>query len=151
MCYYVGVNKRAPKQEERQVPMAATTKQFRKRNAILECLRSTDAHPSADMVHEMLQAEHPDISLATVYRNLALFKQQGEIMSVCTVNGVERFDANTAPHVHFICETCNTVSDLHEIHFPASLAEDVSNCYGNEMHGCQLTINGLCSDCLKNL
>ena len=151
MCYYVDVNKRAPKHTERQVPMAATTKQFRKRNAILECLRSTDAHPSADMVHEMLQAEHPDISLATVYRNLALFKQQGEIMSVCTVNGVERFDANTAPHVHFICETCNTVSDLHEIHFPATLAEDVSNCYGNEMHGCQLTINGLCSDCLKNI
>ena len=150
LCYYMGVNKRAPKQEERQVPMAAT-KQFRKRNAILECLRSTDAHPSADMVHEMLQAEHPDISLATVYRNLSLFKQQGEIMSVCTVRGVERFDANTEPHVHFICENCDAVSDLHEIHFPRSLAEDVSNCYGNEMRGCQLTINGVCSECLKNL
>ena len=147
----MGVNKRAPNQEERQVPMAATTKQFRKRNAILECLRSTDAHPSADMVHEMLQAEHPDISLATVYRNLALFKQQGEITSVCTVNGVERFDAETDPHVHFICETCKAVSDLYEIHFPQSLAADVSNCYGNEMHGCQLTINGLCRNCLKNL
>ena len=133
------------------MPMAATTKQFWKRNAILECLRSTDAHPSADMVHEMLQAEHPDISLATVYRNLSLFKQQGEIMSVCTVHGVERFDANTQPHVHFICENCNAVSDLHEIHFPPSLAEDVSNCYGNEMRGCQLTINGLCSHCLENL
>ena len=131
--------------------MAATTKQFKKRNAILECLRSTDVHPSADMVHEMLQAEHPDISLATVYRNLALFKQQGEITSVCTVNGVERFDAETDPHVHFICETCKAVSDLYEIHFPATLAKDISDCYGNEMHGCQLTINGLCSDCLKNL
>ena len=131
--------------------MAATTKQFKKRNAILECLRSTDAHPSADMVHEMLQAEHPDISLATVYRNLALFRQQGEITSVCTVNGVERFDAETDPHVHFICETCKAVSDLYEIQFPQSLATDVSNRYGNEMHGCQLTINGLCRNCLKNL
>ena len=131
--------------------MATTAKQFRKRNAILECLRSTDAHPSADMVHEMLQAEHPDISLATVYRNLSLFKKQGEITSVCTVNGVERFDAETDPHVHFICETCKAVSDLYEIHFPQTLAEDVSSCYGNEMHGCQLTINGLCRNCLKNL
>ena len=131
--------------------MAATTKQFRKRNAILECLRSTGAHPSADMVHEMLQVEHPDISLATVYRNLALFKQQGLITSVCTVKGVERFDANTATHVHFICENCDQVTDLHEIHIPASLGHEVSDCSGNEMHSCQLTINGLCSDCLKNL
>ena len=55
--------------------MESATKQFRKRNAILECLRSTDQHPSAETVHEMLKAEHPDISLATVYRNLALFKK----------------------------------------------------------------------------
>ena len=130
--------------------MAATTKQFRKRNAILECLRSTDAHPSADMVHEMLQAEHPDISLATVYRNLALFKQQGLISSVCTVKGVERFDGNTINHVHFICEECDTVSDLHEIVIPNSLSQEVTDCSGNQMHSCQLTITGLCSSCLKN-
>ena len=131
--------------------MEPSTKHFKKRDAILACLRSTDQHPSADWVYESVKKQIPDISLATVYRNLNLFKEQGIIQSLGTVGGVERFDGNTAPHVHFICETCNTVSDLHEIHFPATLAEDVSNCYGNEMHGCQLTINGLCSDCLKNL
>ena len=149
LCYYMGVNKRAPKQRERQVPMATTTKHFRKRNAILECLRSTDAHPSADMVHEMLQAEHPDISLATVYRNLALFKQQGLISSVCTVKGVERFDGNTDTHVHFICENCDAVSDLHQIHIPDSLGSEVTDCSGNQMHSCQMTITGLCSHCLE--
>ena len=149
MCYYVGVNKRAPKQEERQVPMGVTKKHFKKRDAILECLRSTTAHPSADMVHEMLQAEHPDISLATVYRNLALFKQQGLISSVCTVNGVERFDGNTIDHVHFVCESCNAVSDLHEIHISDSLSREVTDCSGNQMHSCQITISGLCSGCIN--
>ena len=67
--------------------MEAHTKQFKKRNAILTCLRETDTHPSAEMVHEMLQAEHPDISLATVYRNLAKFKAEGKIMSVATGTG----------------------------------------------------------------
>ena len=129
--------------------MAATTKQFRKRNAILECLRSTTAHPSADMVHEMLQAEHPDISLATVYRNLALFKQQGLISSVCTVKGIERFDGNTETHVHFICENCDAVSDLHQIHIPETLGDEVTGCSGNQMHSCQMTISGLCSSCLN--
>ena len=75
--------------------MEKTTKQFKKRNAIYECLCSTDTHPSAEMVHEMLHAEHPDISLATVYRNLAKFKTEGTISSVATVKGVERFDANS--------------------------------------------------------
>ena len=129
--------------------MAATTKQFRKRNAILECLRSTTAHPSADMVHEMLQAEHPDISLATVYRNLALFKQQGLISSVCTVKGIERFDGNTETHVHFICENCDAVSDLHQIHIPETLGDEVTGCSGNQMHSCQMTISGICSECLE--
>ena len=129
--------------------MATTTKQFRKRNAILECLRSTTAHPSADMVHEMLQAEHPDISLATVYRNLALFKQQGLISSVCTVKGIERFDGNTDTHVHFICENCDAVSDLHQIHIPETLGDEVTGCSGNQMHSCQMTISGICSECLE--
>ena len=82
------------------------TKQFRKRNAILACLRGTTAHPSAETLYQMLQQENPDISLATVYRNLALFKSQGLIISVGNVNGVERFDGNTVPHVHFICTDC---------------------------------------------
>ena len=73
--------------------MEGTTKQFKKRSAILACLQQTHAHPSAEMVHDMLRASHPDISLATVYRNLTRFKQQGLIQSLGTVNGVERFDA----------------------------------------------------------
>ena len=80
--------------------METCSKQFRKRNAILTCLRSTHLHPSAEMLHEMLQPEHPDISLATVYRNLSLFKNQGVIQSLGTVDGIERFDGNAQPHVH---------------------------------------------------
>ena len=51
-----------------------SAKQFRKRNAILACLRASKAHPSAETLYQILQKEQPDISLATVYRNLALFK-----------------------------------------------------------------------------
>ena len=51
--------------QEQEVPMEHATKQFRKRNAILSCLRSTTSHPSAEMVHDMLQTNHPDISLAS--------------------------------------------------------------------------------------
>ena len=127
--------------------MEATTQQFRKRNAILECLRSTHSHPSAEMVHEMLRESHPDISLATVYRNLNYFKQQGLATSVATVRGVERFDANTEPHVHFICNSCDAVIDLEQIQVPQTLDEAVEKTSGCRVNSCQLTFNGLCGNC----
>ena len=81
--------------------MEAATKHFRKRDAILECLRGTTAHPSAETVHEMLQKDHPDISLATVYRNLALFKKQGLIQSIGTVGGIEQALEKVMPETSF--------------------------------------------------
>lgn len=128
--------------------MEAATKQFRKRNAILSCLCSTDTHPSAEMVHEMLQTEHPDISLATVYRNLSRFKNQGIIASLGTVNGVERFDANTAPHVHFICSSCDAVMDLHQMEVPEALCRSANECSGCRVDQCHLTFSGTCRACL---
>ena len=127
--------------------MEATTKQFRKRNAILECLRSTHTHPSAEMVHEMLREAHPDISLATVYRNLTYFKNQGLATCVATVRGVERFDANTEPHVHFICTGCDAVIDLEQIEVPQTLDAQVERSSGCRVSSCQLTFNGLCGNC----
>ena len=127
--------------------MDSSTKQFRKRNAILEVLRGTDTHPSAEMVHEMLQKEHPDISLATVYRNLSRFKAQGMIQSVATVRGIERFDANTDPHVHFVCTGCDAVLDLPQIEVPQALSCSVEQCSGCNVQSCQLTFTGLCGSC----
>ena len=128
--------------------MDSSTKQFRKRNAILSCLRMTDLHPSAEMVHEMLQRDHPDISLATVYRNLSRFKDQGVIQSLGTVNGIERFDANTAPHVHFICNGCSSVLDLYQMELPQQLCGEAQQCSGCRVDSCQLLFSGICRDCL---
>ena len=129
--------------------MEAATKQFRKRNAILECLRSTVDHPSAEMVHEMLQAKHPDISLATIYRNLAHFRSQGQIQCVGTVRGKERYDANTAPHVHFICSGCDAVIDLPQLEVPQSLGSTAEQMAGCRVDGCQLTFTGQCAQCIN--
>ena len=122
-------------------------KQFRKRNAILACLQGTTSHPSAEMVYEMLQKEHPDISLATVYRNLARFKSQGLVSSVATVRGVERFDAMTHPHVHFICSGCDAVMDLPQMEIPEDLSEEAEEISGCRIQECRLTFSGLCEKC----
>ena len=127
--------------------MERTAKNFRKRNAILTCLRQSKAHPSAEWVYAQLKAEYPDISLGTVYRNLALFKEQGLVISVGTVNGVERFDANTDPHVHFICSGCDAVIDLEEMEVPETLRQMAETCCGGSVEGCQLSFTGSCRKC----
>ena len=126
------------------------SKHFRKREAVLECLRSTTTHPSAEWVYEHVRTQIPNISLATVYRNLTLFKEQGKVISVGTVNGVERFDGNTEPHVHFLCTQCGAVLDLHKLRIPEELNQAAAADCGGQINGCQLTFTGLCADCLQN-
>ena len=104
--------------------MEVTSKTFRKRNAILSYLRASTQHPSAETIYKDLKHEIPDLSMGTVYRNLTLFKQQGLAASVATVNGVERFDGNTDPHVHFICNNCDAVIDLHQVQTPQVLSAE---------------------------
>ena len=129
--------------------MAASTKNFRKRNAILSYLQHTPAHPSAETIYADLKAEIPDLSIGTVYRNLHLFKEQGLATSVATVRGVERFDANTEPHVHFICDGCDAVIDLHQLTAPQALCQEAEGSIGCTVSGCQLSFTGRCRECLE--
>lgn len=92
--------------------MPAATRYSKKREAILSALQNTKTHPSAEWVYQTLKPTHPDLSLGTVYRNLALFRQQGAVKSVGVVDGQERFDADTSNHHHFVCERCGSVLDL---------------------------------------
>ena len=129
--------------------MAVSGKNFRKRSAILTYLQNTTSHPSAETIFSDLKAQIPDLSMGTVYRNLTLFKQQGLAVSVATVKGVERFDGNTEPHVHFICSQCDAVIDLHQLHTPESLSASAAACVGGKVDTCQLCFTGLCRDCCE--
>ena len=89
-----------------------TTRHSPKREAILQCLRSTTCHPSAEWVYSQLKPRIPDLSLATVYRNLARFRAEGAVQVIGCVDGEDRYDGDTAPHGHFVCRTCGAVIDL---------------------------------------
>ena len=127
--------------------MEPRSKHFRKRDAILTYLRSTDQHPSAETVYANLKTQIPDLSLGTVYRNISLFKQQGLIVSLGTVKGVERYDGNVDPHVHFVCTECGTVSDLHALHVPEELNAAAAREAGAMVDHCHLTFHGRCHNC----
>ena len=125
--------------------MNQTRKYSRKREAILECIRSTNTHPTADWVYAQLKPRLPDLSLGTVYRNLAAFKQDGTIVSVGVVNGQERYDGCVEPHVHFICQSCGAVVDV-DLAYPArALERQVAEAIGGTVTGHSLCFHGICS------
>ncbi|MDR1106356.1 MAG: transcriptional repressor [Treponema sp.] len=83
-----------------------------KRDAILEAIKSTDEHPSAQRVYDRLKPRIPGLSLGTVYRNISVFRDEGDVVSVGVVNREERFDGKTAPHPHLVCGRCGAIADL---------------------------------------
>jgi Fur family peroxide stress response transcriptional regulator len=87
-------------------------KHSKKRDAILEAVKATVSHPGARWVYEQLKPSIPGLSLGTVYRNISLFREEGDLVSVGVVKGEERFDARTEPHPHFVCTKCGKIIDL---------------------------------------
>ncbi len=124
-----------------------TVRRSKKREAILEALRQTKEHPSAEMLYMDLKQQYKDLSLATVYRNLAMFVRTGEAVCVGTVDGVDRFDADMSEHHHFICDECGGVSDLMLSIDMESLYSKVIDETGAELSRHSLSFGGLCSGC----
>lgn len=87
-------------------------KHSRQRDAIKDFLRSRLDHPTAETIYLGIKEEFANISLGTVYRNLSLLSELGEIQKLSVEGGSDRFDGNPAPHYHFICKECGSVLDL---------------------------------------
>ena len=125
-----------------------TKNHSKKREAILAKIRSTTSHPTAEWVYRELKDEYPDLSLGTVYRNIGLFREEGEIISVGTVAGQERFDGNTMPHGHFVCQVCRAVIDFAGPDAHPEVAAAL-NRLGVRAERVELTAYGSCRTCLK--
>ena len=123
----------------------------KKRQAILDYLRSTDTHPQAEEIYTLLKPEFPGLSLATVYRNLAQLKKAGLIRSVDAGQERERFDGNPAPHCHAICERCGRVADLPAMPVGEELTRRVEELSGFAGLQPDLYFRGICAACQKTL
>lgn len=82
---------------------------------IREFLRKSRAHPTAEMVYEGVRKDLPAITLATVYRNLHLLAEEGEILKL-KVGNTWRFDGNEGSHVHGVCADTGSIVDIEDEH-----------------------------------
>lgn len=129
--------------------MEVTRKHSKKRDAILDCIRGTKTHPSAEWVYQQLKPRIPDLSLGTVYRNISMFKADGTIQSIGTVAGLERYDGNTEPHTHFICTRCGKVIDLDHVELPKITLDEAETTAGGTVGSYQLQFFGTCRPCAE--
>jgi Fur family peroxide stress response transcriptional regulator len=122
------------------------TRMTRQRMAILDVLRSTTSHPTADWVYAQVRDILPKISLGTVYRNLNLLREIGEIQELTYGSNFSRFDGNPKAHPHFHCISCNRVFDLDfAVEELARKAEQASD---YKVERTRLEFEGVCRDCL---
>lgn len=120
----------------------------RQRKVILEELRKLNTHPSADEIYEVVRHRLPRISLGTVYRNLEVLSELGEIQKLELSGLLKRFDWNTKKHYHIRCVRCSRVDDA-----PIAPLNQLDNeLYGAtvfEIIGHNLEFTGLCPECSK--
>ena len=127
---------------------AVRTKKIRHsdvRDKIYEYLCGTKTHPSANMIYNDLKPSIPKLSLATVYTNLKLFEELGQVVRVANVKGFERYDADTSEHVHFVCEECGAVIDVDDANIRA--AKKACRMGQAKIKKVQIVLHGICENC----
>lgn len=123
-------------------------KHSRQRDAIVKFLSERKDHPTADIIYTNIRKQFPKISLGTVYRNLSLLEELGEIQRISCGDGMEHFDYDTSSHNHFICRKCKSITDLEmdSIDFINTLA---SKSFKGNIEGHKTFFYGICPKCAK--
>ena len=130
----------------------AALKYSRQREAIKSYLMSTEAHPTADTIYLHVKKEFPNISLATIYRNLNLLTDIGEAIKITLPGSADRFDGVVTPHNHFFCTSCGKVINLDfNIEELEEMNKTAAQNFDGKIESSNITFYGKCSDCISKL
>jgi Fur family transcriptional regulator, peroxide stress response regulator len=116
------------------------------RHAILEYLINSLSHPTADDIYKSLEGKFPNMSVATVYNNLRVFREVGLVKELTYGDASSRFDFTTSEHYHIICENCGKIVDFH---YPGldEVEHLASHVTGFKVGHHRMEIYGTCPDC----
>ena len=116
------------------------------RRVVLETVQQLNNHPTAEEVFEEARKRVEGMSLRTVYRNLNLLAERGEIRKVRSPSGADRDDFTLSPNHHIRCRACGRVSD---VDMPAAerFTDRILDAGGYLVEGYDIVFTGLCPDC----
>ena len=124
----------------------ATTRNTIQRALVLEAVQSLHNHPTSADVYEVVRARHPNISRATVYRNLGVLANRGEVLRVEVPNGADRYDFLNKPHYHAKCRICGGVFDI-DMPYQDDIVSQVSDAHGFTIEHHEIIFDGVCAHC----
>ena len=122
----------------------------KQRKKILDVLKDTDIHPTADWIYEQVKEDIPNISLGTIYRNLNVLSEMGEIMVLDYGSSYSRYDGNPKNHYHFKCLNCENIFDIDEnidINIAKKLNKKINNNTPHNVSYHRLEFYGTCPNC----
>ena len=124
----------------------------KQREEILEIIKNTKIHPTAEEIYEVIKNKNFTASRSTVYRNLSLLTELGTINKISIKNSPDRYDYVTKTHYHVICTKCNKVFDFNYNFNVEELKHEINLQTGVEINLNSIILEGICSDCKsKNL
>lgn len=118
------------------------------RSLVLEAVKELRCHATADEIYDNIVQKCPNISRGTVYRNLNLLSDIGEIRKVEMTSGADRFDHICLEHYHARCVKCGRVFDV-EMEFIADLDKNIKDTQGFEFIGHDIIFKGICLGCKR--
>ena len=130
--------------------MKDTDKQMRdtkQRRLVYDAVMNRCDHPNADDIYMDVHAKDNKISKATVYRNLKVLSETGDILHV-KVPGADRYDSMLDNHYHIICTVCGTVIDS-PIDYNYESDSFVEDKTGFKINRHRTVFEGICPECLK--
>jgi Fur family ferric uptake transcriptional regulator len=129
---------------------AGLVRMTRQRKVILEELKRSMAHPSAEEVYDLVRKRLPRISLGTVYRNLEKLSELGEISKLTFGGAINRFDPDPEEHYHIRCSLCDRVEDAPMAQLER-IEEHLSRKTEFKIIGHRLEFYGLCPECAAHM
>ena len=122
------------------------TRMTRQRAVILEELRKTKSHPTADELYSIVRERLPRISLGTVYRNLDFLADSGEIRRLEAAGSTKRFDGDISWHQHVRCLRCGRIGDVMQpLATPSVDGIQVEGFFS--IVGSRIEFDGICVEC----
>ena len=117
------------------------------RLALLRLLACSEGHPSAAQLYERLRVQFSTVSLATIYKTLALLKDEGEVLEI-DLRSDSRYDGiKPYPHPHLVCTRCGQIMDAEQVLPLSSIDQQIAEKYGFQVVRQHLLFYGICSEC----
>ena len=119
------------------------------RTLVFEAVNKLQCHATADEIYEVIAAEHPNVSKATVYRNLNLLSETGYIRKIEIPGSADRFDHRCHDHCHVKCEKCGRVFDV-DMEYVTGFEKRIKDDKGFLFTGYDILFRGVCPDCQES-